>query len=252
MWQKERLLNIGINHLPKDCDYVAWIDCDVIFGQPGWVSDAVHELDRAGVCHLYRSVYHLARDAASISREASTVRHDSLGYAMALGLEGSIGSVTEGIPAVFKRGHALCARRELIAKHEVYDRNILGGGDRLLAHAVTGQAEELISQDRMTPAHADDYRRWTAQFCRDVKAIGYIEGDIFHLWHGDLERRLYRERLRILSSCEYDPAADIALDAERCWRWKSPKPEMHRRIREYFEQRDEDGEESSRLLSCRV
>ena len=31
MWQKERMLNIGLDKLPKDCDKIAWLDCDVIF-----------------------------------------------------------------------------------------------------------------------------------------------------------------------------------------------------------------------------
>ena len=32
LWQKERLLNIGLERLPKDCDKIAWLDCDIIFG----------------------------------------------------------------------------------------------------------------------------------------------------------------------------------------------------------------------------
>jgi hypothetical protein len=32
MWQKERLLNIGLNHLPPECTSLVWLDCDVVFG----------------------------------------------------------------------------------------------------------------------------------------------------------------------------------------------------------------------------
>ena len=46
----------------------------------------------------------------------------------------------------------------------------------------------------------------------------------------------------ILKSAAYDPATDIALSAEGCWRWNSPKPGMHRRVREYFNGLDEDEE----------
>ena len=31
LWQKERLLNIGLSQLPASCDKVAWIDGDVLF-----------------------------------------------------------------------------------------------------------------------------------------------------------------------------------------------------------------------------
>jgi hypothetical protein len=243
MWQKERLLNVAISRLPDECDYVAWLDCDVAFGRSDWVSAAIRKLDRTTVCQLFRSVHHLARDATSIGRETSFLCQDSLAYALASGLVTSVTAVVNGDGGTMKRGHAWCARRELIAAHGLYDRNVLGGGDSLLVHAAAGLAEEVIVRHGMAPAHADDYRRWAARFGRAVSAIGYIDGDIFHLWHGDLRRRHYRMRQRILSSCGYDPATDIALDAEGCWRWCSPKPELHRLVREYFEQRDEDGEE---------
>ncbi|MCW5978537.1 MAG: hypothetical protein KIT09_10690 [Bryobacteraceae bacterium] len=248
MWQKERLLNIAADHLPDECGYVAWLDCDVVFSRSDWAWAAMRELERAGVCQLYRSVYHLAPDAASISREASILRHDSLGYAFANGLNGPGGAGANGSERVFKRGHAWAARRETLAGHGLYDRNVVGGGDSLLAHAAKGRAEEVIARHGMTAAHADDYRRWAERFRAAVNGIGYIEGDIFHLWHGNLERRRYQERLQILSSCGYDPAADIALDAEGCWRWSSPKPDMHRMVKEYFACRQEDGE----YLVCAV
>src|SRR5277367_5771091 len=30
MWQKERLLNIALDHLPEKCKKVVWLDCDVL------------------------------------------------------------------------------------------------------------------------------------------------------------------------------------------------------------------------------
>ena len=31
MWQKERLLNVGLGALPSACSKVVWLDCDIIF-----------------------------------------------------------------------------------------------------------------------------------------------------------------------------------------------------------------------------
>jgi hypothetical protein len=252
MWQKERLLNIAISHLPDDCEYVAWLDCDLIFSRADWAPAAMRELGRVDVCQLYRVVYHLSRDATSISRETSILRQESLGYAFASGLEASAGSATNGVTNRFRRGHAWCARRELIATYGLYDRNVIGGGDSLFVHAVKGQAEEIIVRHGMTPGHAEDYRLWVARFCQAVSSIGYVEGDIFHLWHGNLERRRYRDRFQILSAWEYDPASDIAVDTDGSWRWNSPKPEMHRMVREYFAQRSEDGEDRESSSNGRV
>ena len=35
MWQKERLLNIGVERLPSQCKHVAWVDCDLVFEREG-------------------------------------------------------------------------------------------------------------------------------------------------------------------------------------------------------------------------
>src|SRR6516165_1424185 len=45
LWQKERLLNVALRHLPDECDSVAWLDCDVIFDNEAWpvlASEALH------------------------------------------------------------------------------------------------------------------------------------------------------------------------------------------------------------------
>lgn len=243
MWQKERLLNLAISHLPKECEYIAWIDCDVVFGRSDWAAAAMRELDRTPLCQLYRTVYHIGRDATSISRETSIKRNESFAHAVTSGLTAAVAATTSDTPGTFKRGHAWCARRDLVDAYGLYDRNIVGGGVKLLAHAVTDQIEAVIAQDRMTRAHADDYRRWAKNFRQAVPRLGCIDGDIFHLWHGDLVKRRYSARFHILNSSNYDPSTDIALDAEGCWKWNSMKPELHRLVREYFEQRDEDGEQ---------
>jgi hypothetical protein len=36
MWQKERLINLALRHLPGDCTKVAWLDSDILFANPDW------------------------------------------------------------------------------------------------------------------------------------------------------------------------------------------------------------------------
>src|SRR5512143_3579916 len=31
MWQKERLLNIAVKKVPRACNKIAWLDCDIVF-----------------------------------------------------------------------------------------------------------------------------------------------------------------------------------------------------------------------------
>jgi hypothetical protein len=85
--------------------------------------------------------------------------------------------------------------------------------------------------------------------CRDghrlldglVRARGTddLAGRIFHLWHGDLADRGYTRRQVLLA--DFDPFADIALDAQGSWRWSSDKPDLHAAVRRCFESRRGDG-----------
>ena len=36
LWQKERLLNVAMTHLPAECTAVASLDCDVVFERDDW------------------------------------------------------------------------------------------------------------------------------------------------------------------------------------------------------------------------
>src|SRR5262245_28638638 len=45
MWQKERLLNLAIDHLPTTCTRVLWIDCDLIYTCRNWAADLNRLLD---------------------------------------------------------------------------------------------------------------------------------------------------------------------------------------------------------------
>src|SRR5262245_37653897 len=39
LWQKERLLNLGVQALPPDASTIAWLDGDVLFENDDWVRE---------------------------------------------------------------------------------------------------------------------------------------------------------------------------------------------------------------------
>jgi hypothetical protein len=63
LWQKERLLNVALSHLPPECKWVAWLDCDLVFECADWPAEAVKVLQEAPLCQLYRMLYQLAPGA---------------------------------------------------------------------------------------------------------------------------------------------------------------------------------------------
>src|SRR5262249_22318280 len=62
LWQKERLLNLGVNALPSSCEAVAWLDCDIIFDGTSWVEETLRALERLELVHLFHERHNLPRD----------------------------------------------------------------------------------------------------------------------------------------------------------------------------------------------
>lgn len=229
MWQKERLINLAVAKLPPGCEYVAWIDADVLFLNPDWPTHAIDELASAPLVQLFSTARHLGPDGA--------VPPSYLWSAVAVALAGR----TPFRPRV-KHGLAWAARRELLARHGLYDSCVIGGGDTALLGAAYGVSEIVADEKRMSVAQRDHYSEWAKGFHGDVEGqVGAVAGEIHHLWHGDLEHRRYELRHEDLAQHDFDPRSDIRIGADGTWRWASEKPALHGLLRDYFHSRQEDG-----------
>jgi hypothetical protein len=252
LWQKERLLNIALEELPKQCDKVVWLDADIIFDNDKWVEQTAEHLKQYVVVQPFKVAWWLSaactqalyRKKSKISKIAmrqwrkSSERSDfSAIYAQ---LKSVHRSILSGHP-----GFACAARRNLLEKHGLYDRFILGGADVAVSLAILGYDERSISNliaRYCTPSQAADLLSWIRSFSSDIENnIFYTTGAVYHLWHGSQEDRKYEQRMRILLDHDFNPLVDIALDDNRCWRWNSEKPNLHQEVKGYFWSRAEEG-----------
>jgi hypothetical protein len=242
LWQKERLLNVALEHLPSGCDKVVWLDADVLFEREDWVAATARALQEQVVVQPFsRSVRLLPgeRRIATDDLPVGSGEHEIL-HGMAWGV------AAKG-PASLCRylehghsGYAWAARRELIDRHGLYDANVLGNGDLNIAHAMFGGARALKLERLSDPARRH-LERWADAFYADVRgSVGWIEGTVFHLWHGKKADRRYLDRLEHLPLAGYDPERDLVKDESGVYRWISEKPTLHAFCREYFERRRED------------
>jgi hypothetical protein len=174
------------------------------------------------------------------------------------GLEGgdrweSFGAVLKRMPNLLldgnfaRHGHtgfAWAAHRELLSRHGFYDACIAGSGDHMMAHAFAGDwkggcIDRIIgSQDE----HRTHFEKWARSIYQDVRArVSAVSGTLFHLWHGDTDKRRYVLRNRELAAFSFDPHRDLRIGDSGAWEWASGKQVMHAWAAEYFSQRDEDG-----------
>jgi hypothetical protein len=246
LWQKERLLNIAIEELPDVCDKVVWIDADILFENDGWIEETNELLQEYVVVQPFHKVWYLPLDCQE--RPSCDSMPDSGGSDMAYGTAYRYVQNSGQHPSQLKMagatGHAWAARRSLLKAHGLYDRSILGGGDAVAAIAMFGYFRLERVRNRIitysSQAQLIDILNWMERLYADVKgSVFYAERSIFHLWHGTRENRQYETRHVILQEADFDPHADISLDRNRCWQWSSEKPELHRRVWEYFGSRKE-------------
>jgi hypothetical protein len=228
LWQKERLLNLVVERLPSSVDKVAWVDADVIFENSHWANEAARKLEHSPVVQLFSEAHHLnVRGARYESRT---------GIAYAVG---------RSLPwaqdfARVHPGFAWAARRDLLARHGLFDMNIIGAGDTMMVAAMFGWWNHpLIASEN--EAMSDVFHQWADPFFREVGGnVGFVDGSISHLWHGSLANRKYVERREFLAKGKFDPQRDVKKDPSGAWRWATDKPALHEFVRSYFTQRMED------------
>ena len=139
-------------------------------------------------------------------------------------------------------GLAWVARRELLDNHKLYDACIIGGGDGPILSGVLGNFVDISEYLKMNAKRKQHFLDWATPLYREVSGdLGFVSGDIYHLWHGAIKDRNYDKRRAGLERHAFNPYTDIAIDECGCWRWNSDKPELHKYLRDYFSQRMEDG-----------
>jgi hypothetical protein len=242
-WQKERLLNKGLQSVPRDCDIVAWLDCDAVFESDDWPERTRKLLENYQIVAPFKQMYELPKHGLPEDTDSKRVVGYSLPYALANGMAPP--EVLRGNMRVKDRitsGLAAVARKSTLAKHGLYDACIMGSGNRAIACAALGRFDDAIHYLQMNPNWARHYLAWARPFFDTVGGrFAYLDEIAFHLWHGELETRQYAERHAILKEFGFDPGKDIATDENGCWRWNQAKGDVRESILRYFQSRCEDG-----------
>src|SRR5581483_5705954 len=73
-WNKECLLNLGIQRLPPEAAYIATIDADIFFRKRSWAAEAVHELQMYPVIQPWSDCYDLGPNGEHIQHHKSFCR----------------------------------------------------------------------------------------------------------------------------------------------------------------------------------
>jgi hypothetical protein len=229
VWHKENMINIGISRLPPNWQYVAWIDADVTFMNPGWVNATLNALQHHMVIQPFQDAIDLGPNGELIQA------HRSFCYQYAIGAPRSR-SYTFWHP-----GFAWAARREAIeALGGLMDFPILGAADHHMALALIHEVTNSVPGG-IAPEYLKRLQAWEGRCKEFIKMdIGYAPGMLLHSWHGKKKDRKYVERWQILTSNNYDPSTDVKYDSQGVLQLSGNKIKLRDDIRRYFRARNED------------
>jgi hypothetical protein len=231
LWHKENLINIGVQHLPDNFKYVAWIDSDIDFQNPTWAEETMSLLQTYSIVQLFSH-------AIDLGPKGETLQvHTGFGYQYVNGVQWRLPKYGQH----FHPGYAFaCTRTAYNAMGGLMDFSILGSADNHMALAWIGEVQKSLPK-KIHP----NYRKLCMVFQQRCEAhirrnIGYVPGTILHFWHGDKGDRQYATRWQILESNNFDPLVDIKKDCDNLWQLETNKFKLRDDIRRYFRQRNED------------
>ncbi len=226
------MINLGLARLPRDFEYVAWIDADVEFLRPDWAEETVHQLQHYMFVQMFQTAVDLGPD-----RQVLSV-HNGFVYSYLMGLPWQNGYTN------WHSGFAWAARREAIdAVGSLIDFAILGSADRYMASAMVGRVEVSL-QKGLHPNYKALCVQWQEQCERFIQRdVGFVPGSIVHDFHGKKANRQYGTRPKILIGNQFDPITDLKRDNQGLWQLvvQSPRQiKLRDDIRTYFRARNED------------
>ena len=232
LWQKERLLNLLLEQVPDEYDAIGWYDCDIQFTNRFWVEGVQETLQHYVWCQPFINSW--SRD---LDGGLSCMKRSAAWY-----LHFQPQSLLD--PSVIHPGFAWVARSDWLRRNGLYDKNPTGGGDALMLKAVTSQP--LSAEKHMTIEWISGLNSWANAARNDGGAsLGFVPGDVIHLYHGQRSNRRYLQRLYYLKDHAYNPSQDVEIDPENgLLRWShsalAHKRQMVWRVANYFSERRED------------
>ncbi len=230
IWHKERALNLGVQRLPDDWRYVAFVDGDITFANPNWVRDCVLRLQHEPVVQMFSKATDLS------DRYEPLATHKGFVYSYRTGEIDMRDKPYEGAHP----GYCWAMRRDAFdTLGGLFDTAILGSGDRHVACALMSDVDRSYPEG-LSPGYVEQLKIYQRRASRLKGNVGYMPGLILHGWHGPKASRGYQSRWQIISRHQYDSEFDLCPSWNGLYQLSDRSPGLRDDIRAYFESRRDD------------
>jgi hypothetical protein len=243
LWHKERLINLGIQHLTRvipDARFVAWIDADVKFARPDWVKATVDALQHYSVVQPFGEAAHLGPHHEQLWTAPSRFKQFlQRGFHQEPPLP--IDWKPEGQYYLGHPGLAWASTVEALNRvGGLLDVCIAGSADSHMANALLGDYKVGFNP-QLSEGFNRSIARWQERCDVWIRQnVGFVDGQIMHFWHGKSEQRGYNNRADMIAFHQYDPHEDLVTETSGLYTFSGNKPRLEQDIRLSLSMRNED------------
>ena len=218
LWHKENMINIGFSRLPEGWKYAAFIDADIDFINPHWVRDTIWQLQHHKIVQLFSKCIDLDQwhnpmqiVDGLVARFVDNGRQvpEYVGnLPKTLRGKDNGGIYTDG--RFWHPGYAWSITKTAFDElGGLMEFPILGSADHLMALAILGQSCR-INNIALSPGYLGEIHKWEQRALRFIQQdIGFVDGSIYHYFHGSKRARGYHNRTQILINHQFDPNTDL-------------------------------------------
>ena len=233
MFYKENLLNWLMPKVPPQYTKFYMMDCDLIFEKATWYDDVSTLLDTNDVVQPFQEAMWLRSDLKTVS-----LKRLGFAYGHSLGDTLNLSDYHPGFVWAF--------RRDFIEPIGIFDFNILGSGDTILASSVL----QLNHIENMWTKYTNnimlsEFNTYFNKFI-DTRSTYYSQV-VYHLWHGSFKNRSYISRYRVFGEVTIEnnittPNEIFEPNVYGLYEYNTKIREvLNKTILDYFHSRDEDG-----------
>jgi hypothetical protein len=232
MFYKENLLNWLMPKVPAQFTKIYMMDCDLIFSSPRWYDDISELLDTHDVVQPFQ-------EAVWLKSNLKTVDMKRLGIVYANSLAHTLNLSTH------HPGFAWAFRRDFIEPIGIFDLNVLGSGDSLLALSIL-QTTPIDTIFNKYLSLLKGYFNIYYELFNNTRQT-YYKQDVYHLWHGNQTNRWSSKNRyeQFQDSCKNNNITEKAHlfqeNSYGIYEYKeSIREEFNKILLDYFKSRDED------------
>jgi hypothetical protein len=233
IWIKENMVNKAVSMLPKDWEYVMWMDGDIEFVRPNWQIEVLEALQHYSVVQPFSHALDMGPNFEGLTEKLAT----SFAYCLNSGMQFDAKYGPHWHP-----GYTWAWRRDAWdSVGGMIDLAICGSGDDHMAKGLIGKADRSLPKG-LHPNYTHMVKQWEERAVRHIKQnIGHVPGTILHHFHGFKKDRNYWNRWDILKNNQYDPYTDVCKDSQGMLQLvDNGKYGLRDGLRNYFRERKED------------